>query len=183
MNKYNSVIPEGDHAWFVAVPKRQEFDAPTFHLGERVKWRVEGEGRSPQSRSGRIMGLVFRTSQEWHYIICVDAVDADGETWQEQSAAVLTLVPDTASIRPQIDHHQSPWQMTEAAAMALGISAAQLRKLRRQGMFRAGHHYRDTSVPGSGKPRWQWHVGRCEKALAIAPEKRDIYPVSSRGSD
>lgn len=177
MNKNNSVVPEADHAWFLAVPKRQEFTMPAFHLGERVKWRVAGEGRSPRYQSGRVMGLVFRASQEWHYIICVDVPETDAEAWQEHPATVLTLVPDTASIRSQIDLHQSPWQMSEAAAAALGISAAQLRKLRRQGMFKAGHHYRDTSVPGSGKPRWQWHVGRCEKALAIAPEKRDIYPV------
>ncbi|MBD2261098.1 DNA-binding protein [Pseudanabaena sp. FACHB-2040] len=64
--------------------------------------------------------------------------------------------------------------MTEAAATLLGISAEQLRHLRRSGLFKAGHHYRDTSIPGSGKPRWQWHVERCAQALAVPPEKREI---------
>ncbi|MBD1871229.1 DNA-binding protein [Cyanobacteria bacterium FACHB-471] len=66
------------------------------------------------------------------------------------------------------------WFFTEPAAFKLGISAEQLRKLRRKGLFKNGHHYRDISVPGSGLPRWQWHVERCVKALEIPPEKRSI---------
>jgi hypothetical protein len=63
---------------------------------------------------------------------------------------------------------------TQAAAATLGLSPAQLRKLRRKQLFKVGYHYRDTSVPGSGLPRWQWHVARCGKALEIPPEKRPL---------
>ncbi|MBD1998049.1 DNA-binding protein [Leptolyngbya sp. FACHB-541] len=53
----------------------------------------------------------------------------------------------------------------------LGISEEQLRKLRRNELFKSNYHYRDTSIPGAGRPYWQWHVERCAEALEASPKK------------
>ncbi|MBM0745161.1 hypothetical protein JOY44_27170 (plasmid) [Phormidium sp. CLA17] len=57
----------------------------------------------------------------------------------------------------------------------LGITNNQLRKLRLNGLFKQGFHYRDTSIPNSGLPRWQWHVERCTQALESPLERRRGY--------
>ena len=68
----------------------------------------------------------------------------------------------------------SAWLQTAPAAQVLGISSEQLRKLRRRGLFKVGTHCRDTSIPGSGLARWQWHIERCQQALATPPAKRPV---------
>ncbi|MDA0673050.1 MAG: type IV toxin-antitoxin system AbiEi family antitoxin domain-containing protein [Cyanobacteria bacterium] len=156
-----------DQAWFVAVPKRQEFSAPSFHLGERVKWPVQGT-----MQSGRIFGLTYQPETDWQYLIRRDSEAPQSGLLEYHPAPTLTLVPDRHSLRDHLGQQQ-PWQFTAAAATALGISATQLRRLRRNGLFKVGHHYRDTSLPGSDKPRWQWHIERCTRALATPPEQRD----------
>lgn len=155
-------------AWLVAVPKRQEFTKPAFHFGERVKWRGYQQAPLPY-RTGRIIGMRFVVDVGWHYTLEID--DDRAQTVVDQIEPALTLVQDDASVRPQLES-QSVWLMTADAAAELGISAEQLRKLRRRGLFKVGYHYRDTSVPGSGLPRWQWHRDRCAKALAVPPEQR-----------
>jgi hypothetical protein len=176
MTHYSNLLLKGDYAWLIAVPKRQEFTQPTFHLGERVKW----SGESPQGhwccQTGRIMGLTFTSDQQWHYDIQIDPMTSDTEVVFERvwlAAIDLKLLQDAASVRRQLQP-ASEWMATQAAAATLGLSPAQLRKLRRKQLFKVGYHYRDTSVPGSGLPRWQWHVARCGKALEIPPEKRPL---------
>jgi hypothetical protein len=162
---------EQEHAWFIAVPKRQEFTEPPFHFGERVKWKELDETGECTFRSGRIIGLSFLPKDLWQcQVWCDDANDTHQPTFL--AARNLKLVKDSVSIRSQIEMPQSSWKMTAEAAELLGLTADQLRKLRRYGLFKQGHHFRDTSVPGSGKPRWQWHVERCTRALAIPPEQR-----------
>lgn len=170
---------EQDYAWFVAVPKRDVFTQPQFHFGERVKW-LEADAQGGRSwKTGCIMGMKFIREQRWHYQI---QIDADSLTADASSEAVdfdeadLRLVPDSTSVRAQLKP-TAEWMTTQSAACVLGISPAQLRKLRRQHLFKIGYHYRDTSVPGSHLPRWQWHVMRCGKALEVPPEKR---PVQTR---
>lgn len=174
MNNRKAPALEQDQAWFIAVPKRQEFTAPSFHFGERVKWSEQNEVGQRVYCSGRIIGMSFQDDGYWHYTICTDgsllAVDSSLKIRRDDQ---LKLVKDSVCIRENLAP-ATHWQMTEAAAALLGISAEQLRHLRRKGLFKAGHHYRDTSIPGSGKPRWQWHVERCGQALAVPPEKRDV---------
>ncbi|MBD1860026.1 DNA-binding protein [Leptolyngbya sp. FACHB-1624] len=69
------------------------------------------------------------------------------------------------------------WRLTRVAAQKLGVSSEQLRKLRRRGLFKSGYHYRDISVPGSGKSRWQWHLTRCGQALESPSASRKIHIV------
>ncbi|MGG6269824.1 hypothetical protein ACQ4M3_40610 [Leptolyngbya sp. AN03gr2] len=78
--------------------------------------------------------------------------------------AELQLVSDSCSIRSQMQTGQT-WFYTAEAAAQLGISEVQLRKLGLSKRFRSGYHYRDISLPDSGLPRYQWHVGRCAKTL------------------
>ncbi|MBD1887942.1 helix-turn-helix domain-containing protein [Coleofasciculus sp. FACHB-SPT9] len=66
----------------------------------------------------------------------------------------------------------SQWLDTAAAAVVLGISARQLRKLRKEGLFKLGKHYRIPSAPGAARPTYQWHPERCAQALETPMEKR-----------
>ncbi|MEM6839898.1 MAG: hypothetical protein AAF609_24060 [Cyanobacteria bacterium P01_C01_bin.120] len=170
MNKPSSSLAE-DKAWTVLVPKLAEFNEPQFHFGERVKWKEDPENSSHYT-SGRIFGLYFDAPETWRYTICPDDSDVPLSLTADIS---LKLVEDSNSLRDQL-RPQLEWQMTAAAAASLGISAQQLRKLHHTGLFKAGHHCRDTSKPGSSKSRWQWHIKRCEKALSIPPEQRDAPP-------
>jgi hypothetical protein len=160
---------EPDQAWFVAVPKRQEFTEPSFHFGERVKWKEQPSSSHPYYQTGRILGMTFQ-ADDWHYTI---TQYTEERRFTFLASPTLQLVSDRDSVRQSLIVPPSPWLMTAAAASHLGISATQLRKLRLNGLFKPGHHYRDTSVPGSGKPRWQWHVERCARALAVPPEQRE----------
>ncbi|WP_242024436.1 hypothetical protein [Trichocoleus sp. FACHB-591] len=174
MTPPSTLAIEQDHAWLIAIPKRDEFTQPQFHFGERVKWSGEDTQGVWSRKTGRIIGLKFTHNFQWYYSIQFDAEFLPLEAIAEEvwiAESELKLVPDSASIRQQLKP-ESEWLMTQAAAQVLGISAEQLRKLRRRHLFRVGYHYRDTSVPGSGLPRWQWHVERCSKALAMPPEKR-----------
>lgn len=161
---------EQDYAWLIAIPKRQEFTAPPFHFGERVKWQEMGTTGEHSFHSGRILGLSFSLDDDWQCQVCRD--EAAEDRFISLAASRLKLVQDSASIRQQLAARRSAWKMTVKAAAELGITADQLRKLRRCGLFKPGHHFRDTSVPGSGKPRWQWHLERCARALAVPPEQR-----------
>ena len=161
-------------AWFISVPKQAGFTQPPFHFGERVKWWISVEGVQ-HWLTGQIRGGWFDDEEHsWEYCIKLDSHQNIGVEleevvflWESELKKVEDSLP-TASF-PQ---HKSDWLMTCEAAKILGISPVQLRKLRLKGLFQSGHHYRDTSVPGSGKPRWQWHVERCALALEVPPEKR-----------
>ena len=175
MSRPKTFTHDVDQAWLVVVPKCQEFTQPQFHFGERVKWTHEVNSHRTH-RTCRIIGMKFTSAQQWQYEIGLDVESAlpeegDGDVTMTEPA--LTLVPDAASIRPH-PQPQSDWRLTQVAARTLGVSAEQLRKLRRKGLFKSGYHYRDISVPGSGKSRWQWHVVRCGKALEVPSEKRPM---------
>lgn len=176
------MIHDSDLAWFIGVPKCQEFTQPQFHFGERVKWPYEEDGHRSY-RTGRIFGMTFTSAQQWRYEIHLDLesslpVQEEGEMTIPETA--LKLVPDSQSIRPQL-RPEPDWRLTQGSAQTLGVSAEQLRKLRRKGLFKSGYHYRDISVPGSGKSRWQWHVIRCGKALEVPSERRTV-PKQRRSS-
>lgn len=164
-----------DVAWLITVPKRNEFSEPAFHFGERVKVSP-GKGNARSWDTGRIIGMKVSEQDKWIYNI---KLDSDSPLYvcgvQELSAKQneLSLVKDSYSVRSQVQATREWFPTAEAAAM-LGITNNQLRKLRLNGLFKNGFHYRDTSVPNSGLPRWQWHVERCGKALEVAPENRVV---------
>lgn len=64
------------------------------------------------------------------------------------------------------------WLDTGTSAVVLNISARQLRKLRKDGLFKLGTHYRIVSAPQAARPTYQWHPERCAQALEIPMEKR-----------
>ncbi|MEP0821011.1 MULTISPECIES: helix-turn-helix domain-containing protein [Trichocoleus] len=174
MTSPSTLAIEQDYAWLIAIPKRDEFTQPQFHFGERVKWSGEDTQGVWSRKTGRIIGLKFTHDSQWHYSIHLDTEFLPSEAIAEEvwiAEAELKLVPDSASVRKQLKP-ESEWMTTQQAAQVLGISAEQLRKLRRRQLFKIGYHYRDTSVPGSGLPHWQWHIERCGKALEMPPEKR-----------
>jgi hypothetical protein len=162
-----------DYAWLIAVPKRAEFSEPPFHYGERVKFSCLDEKGRSSWETGRITGMKWKHC-EWVCTVELDAQSpmvAVGVTEVNVRSFELKLVRDSASVREQLQLQQQ-WFHTAEAAARLGISPEQLRKLRLNGLFKSSYHYRDTSIPGSGRPCWQWHVERCSKALSVAPEKR-----------
>lgn len=173
MSHYPTHPIDSDYAWFIAVPKYQEFTQPEFYFGERVKGVKKKIQGTQFDRTGRIIGMKFTTEQVWHYYLQLDPSDQSPEIAQAAivSAKEITLVKDSDSVRTHFKP-ASDWVTTQQAAQQLGVSPEQLRKLRRRGLFKVGYHYRDTSVPGSGLSRWQWHVERCGKALAVPPEQR-----------
>lgn len=170
-----------DYVWLIAVPKRVQFIEPLFHFDERVKFRSESGKKDLHCwETGRIIGMKFvGVEADWVYSVCID-VDSPLFELGVQEVSVkqsqLKLVKDSCSIRELLLGEQA-WFPTAEAASRLSISPEQLRKLRLNGMFKSGHHYRDTSIPGSGRPCWQWHVERCSQALCVPPEKR---PMSQR---
>jgi hypothetical protein len=162
-----------DIAWFIGVPKRADFTQPPFHFGERVKWWLDVEGVR-HYLTGRIKGMLFTANQDWECWIELDrnrTITKYGLEDDVLGASRLTLVKDSSSIRNQLKP-PSEWALTNEAATRLGISSDQLRNLRLKGLFKSGYHYRDSSVPGSARPRWQWHIERCGKALEVSPSKR-----------
>lgn len=173
----NQTIPlqTDDLVWLIIVPKRVEFCQPSFHFGERVKF-CQGHGKDRSWETGRIVGMNFTDSDQWVYTVSLDLESPLSQCGIQEITAYqheLQLVKDHCSLRSAVDI-QPQWFNTAEAAELLNVSPAQLRKLRLNGMFKSGHHYRDTSVPGSGLPRWQWQVERCSKALAIPPEQRVV---------
>ena len=182
MSQIKPLTHDSDLAWFIGVPKCQEFTQPQFYFGERVKWPYEENGHRIY-RTGRIFGITFTPAQQWQYEIHLDLESSlpfqeEGDVTIPETA--LKLIPDSQSIRPQL-RPEPDWRLTQGAAQTLGVSAEQLRKLRRRGLFKSGYHYRDISVPGSGKSRWQWHVIRCGKALEVPSERRPV-PKQRRSS-
>lgn len=169
-------IEKHDHAWFVAVPKQQEFIQPSFHFGERIKF-CQGQGSDRVWETGRIMGMQFVEGQQWLYKVTLDDTSLlilHGVQEITAREDELKLVKDSYTIRDHLTPERQ-WFLTSEAALQLGITATQLRKLRINGLFKSGHHYRDISVPNSGLPRWQWHVGRCSKALKISGRQRSVH--------
>jgi hypothetical protein len=166
-------IKQNEQAWFIAVPKRQEFTQPAFHFGERVKF-CQGQGYDRVWETGRILGMQFVESEQWLYSISLDneaLLFPDGVQRVTAREDELKLVKDSNAIRDQLQPERQ-WLLTAEAALQLGITATQLRKLRLNGLFKSGHHCRDISVPNSGLPRWQWHVERCSKAIEASGKKR-----------
>ncbi|HEY9877808.1 MAG TPA: hypothetical protein V6D29_05095 [Leptolyngbyaceae cyanobacterium] len=166
-------VQEHEHAWIIAVPKRQEFTQPSFHFGERVKF-CQGQGSDRTWETGRITGMHFVEEAQWLYSVLLDdtsALVSCGVQEVTAAATELKLVQDSYTIRAQLQS-QSLWLLTAEAALQLGLTASQLRKLRLNGLFKRGHHYRDISVPNSGLPRWQWHVERCNKAIENSGKRR-----------
>ena len=164
-----------DLAWLVIVPKRVEFGQPAFHFGERVKF-CQGQGKDRSWETGRIIGMKCAQFDLWTYFIALDETNSLSACGVEEitaKEAELKLVRDSASIRERVQFNQQ-WFHTPQAAAMLGVSEEQLRKLRRNGLFKSSYHYRDTSIPGAGRPYWQWHVDRCSKELETASAKRSI---------
>lgn len=65
---------------------------------------------------------------------------------------------------PKVDRPAHQWVATDLAAAELGLTPRQLRKLRAEGLMKAGKHYRCLN-PKSSKPRYLWHVQRIESLL------------------
>ncbi|WP_348257689.1 helix-turn-helix domain-containing protein [Funiculus sociatus] len=117
----------------------------------------------------------FTRLQTWQYQVRLDPTTGAGSDTDLSCAEYdLQLTQALHRVQPQPPLSQSEWLTTAQAAEVLGLSPEQLRRLRRKGLFKVGHHCRDTSVPGSGLSRWQWHLIRCGKALEVPPEKRAI---------
>lgn len=164
-----------DAAWLITVPKRSEFSEPAFHFGERVKF-CPSKGGSCSWETGKVIGMKVSGQDKWIYQIELDddsALYACGVRELSAKQHELSLVKDSCSVRNQVQTTRE-WFLTAEASALLGITSNQLRKLRLNGMFKNGYHYRDTSIPNSGLPRWQWHLERCSQALEVAPEKRRI---------
>jgi hypothetical protein len=163
-----------DSIWLIAVPKA-EFSEPPFHFGERVKWWIDDKGVR-HYLTGRIWGCWYSESEIWEYYIKLDAhqnIGIELEDFVFLNPTELRKVSDSSSMINQLKPNSS-WFMTREAAAHLGVSPDQLRNLRSKGLFKSGVHYRDSSVPGSARPCWQWHVERCHQALEVPPEKRPI---------
>jgi hypothetical protein len=153
--------------WLVAIPINQEFSQPQFHFGERVKWWVETKS-TRNWLTGRIKGMWFTEKYEWEYWVEVDPKSVDGLELEDSTTlreSALKFVKDANSTREFLQPI-SEWQPTHLAATFLGLSPDQLRNLRLRGVFVEGQHYRDTSLPNSARPCWQWHVERCNQQLA-----------------
>lgn len=152
------------------------FTPPQFYFGDRVQWTGEDANGVWASRTGQITGLHFTRLRTWQYQVRFDADPAtDAESELDVSCAewLLQLRQKPNRIEPHLPP-PSEWLTTAQAAQVLGLSPEQLRRLRRKGLFKVGHHCRDTSFPNSGLSRWQWHVVRCGQALAVPPEKRGL---------
>lgn len=63
-----------------------------------------------------------------------------------------------------MSNQKQNWVDTNTAAINLGISPRQIRRLRSQGIFQPGKHYR-LSNPKSRRPTYIWHRLRCANAL------------------
>ena len=153
-------------AWYIAVPSNAEFTEPQFHFGERVSWSLEEQGNLYQL-TGRIMGIWFHSGR-WNYDIDLDSKKIDEIELEEFTTLEdkdLKLVHDDCTLRDQQDP-LCEWFPTRQAARRLGLRPEQLRNLRQRRKFTVGYHCRDASIPGSRKPLWQWHIGRCHEALA-----------------
>ena len=170
-----------DQVWLVVVPQ-PDFTEPQFHFGERVQWAGENDQGIWQRQTGCIIGMTFIRSHGWEYHIQPD-LDPVASNPSTPATVVSLPVQDLTRIEAatSIQSYLQPpsaWLPTAQAAQVLGLSAEQLRRLRRKGLFKVGHHCRDTSFPNSGLSRWQWHVVRCGQALAVPPEKR-TFPAHS----
>ena len=122
--------------------------------------------------------MTFIRSHSWEYHIQPD-LDPVASNPSTPATVVSLPVQDLTRIEAatSIESYLQPpsaWWPTAQAAQVLGLSAEQLRRLRRKGLFKVGHHCRDTSFPNSGLSRWQWHVVRCGQALAVPPKKRGL---------
>ena len=162
-------------AWMIAIPMRAEFTQPMFHFGERVKWLLT-HNASRFWLSGRVMGLWFsQGSESWEYLIKLDPTRSLSGIELDETAIVeeieLKLVNDSHAIRNSL-MPVSDWQTTDLAAQSLGLSPDQLRNLRLRGFFRDGYHVRDSSMPNSRRPYWQWHIQRCEETLEASKKSR-----------
>ena len=169
MTTESVIAISSDVAWLIAVPKRAEFSQPDFHFGERCQWFSTSE-RDRHDFTGRITGMWFSRTYGWEYLMNLDR-PLRSQGCLEEEAVVnqsnLTLILDRYSIRNQLKP-TSEWLFTSEAAQSLGISPDHLRHLRLKGLFKSGYHCRDTSLPGSARPCWQWHVERCHEALEIS---------------
>ena len=166
-----------DRVWLVVVPQ-PDFTEPQFHFGERVQWAGENDQRVWQRQTGCIIGMTFIRSHGWEYHIQPDLNPVASNpsvpaTLVSLPVHDLTRIEAATSIQSYLQP-PSAWWPTAQAAQVLGLSAEQLRKLRRKGLFKVGTHCRDMTIPGSGLPRWQWQVERCQQALAVPPAKRSI---------
>ena len=72
-----------------------------------------------------------------------------------------------------LEQHTRQWYDTDPAFALLGLdSAEQLREMARNGLLRVGEEIRDIRASGSEKPRYQFHLSRCEARLCELPERR-----------
>ena len=177
MSRSKTSPPPLDQVWLVVVPQL-DFTEPQFHFGERVQWAGENDQGIWQRQTGCIIGMTFIRSHGWEYHIQPD-LDPVASNPSTPATVVSLPVQDLTRIEAatSIESYLQPpsaWLPTAQAAQVLGLSAEQLRRLRRKGLFKVGHHCRDTSFPNSGLSRWQWHVVRCGQALAVPPEKRGL---------
>jgi uncharacterized protein (UPF0297 family) len=107
-------------------------------------------------------------------------------TREQLKAQALEIPPDIlAEVLAEklganpIPQSSRQWYSTDPAYLHLGLnSPEQLRRLRRQGLFREGFDYRTV---GS---EFQFHIANCLERLKLPPEKRRIFkhqPRSRRG--
>lgn len=64
------------------------------------------------------------------------------------------------------------WLSTKDAVKALDLPRHRLLRLRQDGLFQLGKHYRVISYRNAKRPTYQWHINNCLKALNTPLEKR-----------
>jgi hypothetical protein len=64
------------------------------------------------------------------------------------------------------------WVNTATAAQQLGMCTKHLRKLRNDGFFKEGQHWRDIRSPGAARATYQWNLAQCERMLETPAEQR-----------
>ena len=64
------------------------------------------------------------------------------------------------------------WISTSDAATLLGISRGHLLKLKADGTFKRGKHFRDIRRTNAARATYKWHLPNIEKTLNLGPEVR-----------
>ncbi|MGB3493914.1 MAG: hypothetical protein WBA57_14385 [Elainellaceae cyanobacterium] len=84
---------------------------------------------------------------------------------------LLELLGATAAAASTASARQ--WYDTDPAYKLLDLDQAeQLREAVRSGLLRIGHEVRDRRKPQARLPRYQFHIGKCQKRLSERPERR-----------
>lgn len=94
--------------------------------------------------------------------------------WTTNSLSMEKVPPPSknATNKQQLKSPSSNWLTTAEAAAELNISTKHLLKLRAEGIFKIGKHWRDVRGKYAARPTYRWHLENCEKALGVGAEFR-----------